>query len=31
MKRGLPQDTMLADLVTMARKHQISRRTALAS
>ena len=30
MKRGLPQDPMLAELVTMARKHQISRRTALA-
>ena len=30
MKRGLPQDPMLADLVKMARNHQISRRTALA-
>ncbi|MEZ7819896.1 MAG: spermidine/putrescine ABC transporter substrate-binding protein, partial [Aquiluna sp.] len=30
MKRGLPQDPMLAQLVQMARKHQISRRTALA-
>ena len=30
MKRGLPQDPMLAQLVQMARQHQISRRTALA-
>ena len=30
MKRGLPQDPMLAQLVQMARRHQISRRAALA-
>lgn len=30
MKRGLPQDPMLADLVKMARTHQMTRRTALA-
>ena len=30
MKRGLPQDPMLAQLVQMARQHQISRRAALA-
>lgn len=30
MKRGLPQDPMLADLVKMARNHQMTRRTALA-
>ena len=30
MKRELPQDPMLRDLVQMARNHQISRRAALA-
>lgn len=30
MKRGLPKDPMLAELVKMARNHQMTRRTALA-
>ena len=30
MKRELPQDPMLRDIVQMARNHQISRRAALA-